>query len=81
MLTLIPKRNRSAVSMRADETDNWGQEALDEKEAYTLMLRDPSIKVRDFFFFFYSSKSTSVLLMSRTVGVLHIRVAAECVSV
>ena len=32
--------------MRADETDNWGNEALDEKEAYTLMLRDPSIKVR-----------------------------------
>lgn len=45
MLTLIPKRNRSAVSMRADETDNWGNEALDEKEAYTLVLRDPTIKV------------------------------------
>lgn len=44
VLTLIPKRNRSAVSMRADETDNWGNEALDEKEAYILMLRDPSIK-------------------------------------
>uniref|UniRef100_A0A8R1HTB7 BTB domain-containing protein n=1 Tax=Caenorhabditis japonica TaxID=281687 RepID=A0A8R1HTB7_CAEJA len=44
VLTLIPKRNRSAVSMRADETDNWGQEELDEKEAYTLTLRDPSIK-------------------------------------
>ncbi|KAF1748505.1 hypothetical protein GCK72_024972 [Caenorhabditis remanei] len=44
LLTLIPKRTRSAVSMRADETDNWGQEALDEKEAYILILRDPSIK-------------------------------------
>lgn len=44
VLTLIPKRTRSAVSMRADETDNWGNEALDEQEAYTLVLRDPSIK-------------------------------------
>ncbi|CAO4386171.1 unnamed protein product [Caenorhabditis nigoni] len=44
VLTLVPKRTRSAVSMRADETDNWGQEALDEKEAYTLTLSDPSIK-------------------------------------
>ncbi|CAI5455785.1 unnamed protein product [Caenorhabditis angaria] len=44
VLTLIPKRTRSAVSMRADDTDRWGQEALDEKEPYTLMLRDPSVK-------------------------------------
>ncbi|CAD6189299.1 unnamed protein product [Caenorhabditis auriculariae] len=43
-LTLLPKRTRSAVSMRADETDKWGQESLDEKDDFTLMLRDPTVK-------------------------------------
>ncbi|KAK6740329.1 hypothetical protein RB195_008660 [Necator americanus] len=43
-LTLVPKRVRCAVSMRADDTDKWGNEALDEREDYPLVLRDSSIK-------------------------------------
>lgn len=45
-LTLLPKRIRCAVSMRADDTDKWGNETLDEREDYQLVLRDSSIKVR-----------------------------------
>ncbi|CAB3399682.1 unnamed protein product [Caenorhabditis bovis] len=44
LLTLVPKRTRSAVSMRADDTDRWGQEVIDEKEDYVVMLRDPTVK-------------------------------------
>uniref|UniRef100_A0A1I7WPI9 BTB domain-containing protein n=1 Tax=Heterorhabditis bacteriophora TaxID=37862 RepID=A0A1I7WPI9_HETBA len=43
-LTLVPKRTRCAVSMRADETDKWGKDTLDEREDYQVMLRDPTIK-------------------------------------
>ncbi|EYC15430.1 hypothetical protein Y032_0037g3517 [Ancylostoma ceylanicum] len=43
-LTLVPKRIRCAVSMRADDTDKWGHETLDEREDYQLVLRDSSIK-------------------------------------
>ncbi|KHJ85160.1 hypothetical protein OESDEN_15118 [Oesophagostomum dentatum] len=43
-ITLVPKRVRCAVSMRADDTDKWGHESLDEREDYQLVLRDASIK-------------------------------------
>ncbi|PAV74075.1 hypothetical protein WR25_22579 [Diploscapter pachys] len=43
-LTLIPKRERNAVSARMDETDNWGQGTLDERESFQLILRDPKVK-------------------------------------
>ncbi|VDL64137.1 unnamed protein product [Nippostrongylus brasiliensis] len=44
ILTLVPKRSRCAVSMRADDTDKWGNDTLDEREDYQLVLRDASIK-------------------------------------
>lgn len=37
---LVPKRVRLAVSFRADETDNWGAEGMDERDNYQLIYRD-----------------------------------------
>uniref|UniRef100_A0A7I5E8I5 BTB domain-containing protein n=1 Tax=Haemonchus contortus TaxID=6289 RepID=A0A7I5E8I5_HAECO len=44
LLTLVPKRTRCAVSMRADDTDKWGNDTLDERDDYQLVLKDASIK-------------------------------------
>ncbi|KAJ1359582.1 hypothetical protein KIN20_038413 [Parelaphostrongylus tenuis] len=44
-LTLLPKRARCAVSLRADDTDKWKfSNSVDDKEDYPLVLRDPSIR-------------------------------------
>lgn len=42
-LMLVPKRTRHTVSMRADETDNWGSDQVDHKEEYMVVLRDTSM--------------------------------------
>uniref|UniRef100_A0A914VYK5 BTB domain-containing protein n=1 Tax=Plectus sambesii TaxID=2011161 RepID=A0A914VYK5_9BILA len=38
---LVAKRTRLAVSFRADETDAWGAEVIDERDNYPLIYRDP----------------------------------------
>ncbi|VDM41072.1 unnamed protein product [Toxocara canis] len=38
----VPKRTRSTVSVRADDTDTWGNEEVDHKEEFMLMLNDPT---------------------------------------
>jgi hypothetical protein len=43
-LVLIPKRSRTAVSRRDDDTDEWGTEELDVKEEHVLSLRDTHLK-------------------------------------
>lgn len=43
-LILVPKRARHTVSVRADETDNWGNDQLDHKEEYTVTLRDSAMR-------------------------------------
>lgn len=45
-LIFVPQRQRNAVSRREDETDSWGNEELDSKEEYRLLLRDASLRVR-----------------------------------
>jgi hypothetical protein len=44
-LTFVPQRHRNAVSRREDETDSWGNEELDSKEEYRVVLRDLSLRV------------------------------------
>uniref|UniRef100_F1KX05 Influenza virus NS1A-binding protein n=1 Tax=Ascaris suum TaxID=6253 RepID=F1KX05_ASCSU len=41
-LTFVPKRMRNAVSMRDDDTDTWGNDEVDHKEEFMLMLVDPA---------------------------------------
>jgi hypothetical protein len=38
---LVAKRTRLAVSFRADDTDGWGTDAMDERDNYQLIYRDP----------------------------------------
>lgn len=44
-LEFIPRRNRSTVSRVNDETDNWGEEELTNKEEHFLTLKDDRLKV------------------------------------
>ncbi|KHN85984.1 hypothetical protein Tcan_08667 [Toxocara canis] len=48
-LVFVPKRTRSTVSVRADDTDTWGNEEVDHKEEFMLMLNDPTHRVGFFF--------------------------------
>uniref|UniRef100_A0A0N4Z8T6 BTB domain-containing protein n=1 Tax=Parastrongyloides trichosuri TaxID=131310 RepID=A0A0N4Z8T6_PARTI len=41
---LAPKRQRSAVSFRDDETDNWGNDQLNTRDEHVLQLHNPKLK-------------------------------------
>uniref|UniRef100_A0A0N5B3D1 BTB domain-containing protein n=1 Tax=Strongyloides papillosus TaxID=174720 RepID=A0A0N5B3D1_STREA len=41
---LAPKRQRSAVSFRDDETDNWGNDQLNTRDEHILQLHNPKLK-------------------------------------
>ncbi|CEF61082.1 Influenza virus NS1A-binding protein [Strongyloides ratti] len=41
---LAPKRQRSAVSFRDDDTDNWGSDQLNNRDEHILQLHNPKLK-------------------------------------